>query len=118
MPGDDSAQSDSVEHAGRLPGARPRVALLAEAHLPARAGTFRVAAFRVEGMAGEVTALIQGDLTGETPVLTRLHSACMTGDIFGSLRCDCGEQLDAALEMIAAAGRGVLLYPPQEGRGI
>ncbi len=59
-----------------------------------------------------------GDIEGETPTLVRVHSECLTGDAFGSMRCDCGEQLDAALRTIAQAGHGVILYMDQEGRGI
>jgi 3,4-dihydroxy 2-butanone 4-phosphate synthase/GTP cyclohydrolase II len=63
-------------------------------------------------------ALVKGDVTTPEPVLVRVHSECLTGDVFGSLRCDCGEQLDRAMKMIAGEGRGVFLYMHQEGRGI
>jgi 3,4-dihydroxy 2-butanone 4-phosphate synthase/GTP cyclohydrolase II len=63
-------------------------------------------------------ALVMGNLEGETPVLVRVHSECLTGDIFGSLRCDCGNQLNTAMEMVAKEGRGVIVYMRQEGRGI
>ena len=63
-------------------------------------------------------ALVMGDISGGTDILCRVHSECLTGDVFGSLRCDCGQQLDAAMKMIAARGSGVLLYMRQEGRGI
>ena len=63
-------------------------------------------------------ALVMGDVTDGEPVLCRVHSECLTGDVFGSSRCDCGEQLDAAMKAIAEEGRGVLLYLRQEGRGI
>ncbi len=85
---------------------------VAEASLPTRHGPFRMVGFD-----GEHLALVKGELAG-TPTLVRLHSECLTGDVFGSLRCDCGEQLDRALEMIATRGHGVLLYLRQEGRGI
>jgi 3,4-dihydroxy 2-butanone 4-phosphate synthase/GTP cyclohydrolase II len=81
--------------------------------LPTRYGEFRIAVYRV-GRADTV-ALLRGRLDGAP--LVRLHSSCVTGDAFGSLRCDCGEQLDAALSLIGRSG-GVLLYLPQEGRGI
>jgi GTP cyclohydrolase II len=97
--------------------ARP-VTLLAKAVLPTRSGTFNVAVFVVDGMPGEVLALMRGPLHGDVTPLVRLHSECMTGDVLGSLRCDCGQQLSAALALIATAGSGVLLYLPQEGRGI
>jgi 3,4-dihydroxy 2-butanone 4-phosphate synthase/GTP cyclohydrolase II len=63
-------------------------------------------------------ALVKGDVAGKENVLVRVHSECLTGDVFGSLRCDCGDQLDAAMRMIADQGEGVLLYIAQEGRGI
>lgn len=66
----------------------------------------------------EHLALIKGDVSQAGPVLVRVHSECMTGDVFGSLRCDCGEQLEQALHLMAEAGRGILLYMRQEGRGI
>jgi GTP cyclohydrolase II len=94
------------------------VTLLAEAALPTRYGKFNVAVFEVDGMPGEVAALMRGPLHSSVTPLVRLHSECLTGDVLGSLRCDCGEQLSAALELIATAGSGVLLYLPQEGRGI
>jgi 3,4-dihydroxy 2-butanone 4-phosphate synthase/GTP cyclohydrolase II len=91
---------------------------LAEAALPTRFGSFRIAVFEVANSPGEIAALIHGRLDGESPPLVRLHSECLTGDVLGSLRCDCGQQLHAALAEIALAGSGVLLYLPQEGRGI
>src|SRR5437868_8486415 len=90
----------------------------AEAALPTRFGTFKISVFEVDGSPGEVAALIRGRLDEPTPPLVRLHSECLTGDVLGSLRCDCGQQLEAALTLIARAGSGVLLYLPQEGRGI
>lgn len=74
--------------------------------------------FSVDGTPTESPVLIYGDVGAEAVPLVRLHSKCLTGDALGSLRCDCGEQLDAALSGIAAAGSGLLLYLPQEGRGI
>jgi len=95
------------------------VTLVATASLPTRYGTFTSYAFRVSGSDAEHLALVMGDVTGEQSVLTRLHSECLTGDVFGSYRCDCGEQLDLALRYVAAEGRGVLLYlRGHEGRGI
>ncbi len=84
--------------------------------LPTRYGEFQIRVF-TEGDKEHV-ALIRGDLTQGGPVLVRLHSECLTGDALFSLRCDCGFQLEAALSMIAAENRGVLLYLRQEGRGI
>ena len=92
--------------------------LLSQAHLPTRFGDFDVAVFEIDGTPGEAVALMQGRLDGNTIPLVRLHSECLTGDVLGSLRCDCGEQLDEALALIASADSGVLLYLHQEGRGI
>jgi 3,4-dihydroxy 2-butanone 4-phosphate synthase/GTP cyclohydrolase II len=91
---------------------------VAEAQLPTRHGTFRLVAFEsVNGPQPQV-ALVMGDVADGRPVLVRMHSECLTGDVFGSLRCDCGEQLEAALAAVAAEGRGVVCYLRQEGRGI
>ncbi len=94
---------------------------VAEAKLPTRYGEFTAIGFKSKVDPGEHLALVYGDLTevpSGQPVLTRVHSECLTGDVLGSLRCDCGEQLEFALKQIAAAGVGVLLYMRQEGRGI
>jgi len=91
---------------------------VASPHLPTRYGEFRLHAFRAEITGEEHVALVMGDVGGEEPVLVRVHSQCLTGDVFGSARCDCGTQLELALEAIATAGRGVLVYLLQEGRGI
>ena len=85
---------------------------LAQTILPTSYGVFHMAVF-----AGDNVALWCGDVKAQTPLL-RLHSECLTGDVFGSLKCDCGEQLDAALQRIQTSGCGVLLYLRQEGRGI
>jgi GTP cyclohydrolase II len=97
---------------------RHQVTPLAHAALPTRFGEFRAKVFRVPPALGESLALIRGELRPDSPTLVRLHSECLTGDVLGSLRCDCGQQLHAALELIAQAGSGVLLYLRQEGRGI
>lgn len=95
------------------------VTLAATATLPTRYGTFKSYAFRVAAGDAEHLALVMGDVSNQQSVLTRLHSECLTGDVLGSYRCDCGEQLDLALRYIAAEGRGVLLYlRGHEGRGI
>jgi 3,4-dihydroxy 2-butanone 4-phosphate synthase/GTP cyclohydrolase II len=91
---------------------------VAEAKLPTKFGEFTAIAYKSDVDPAEHLALIMGDISTPEPVLVRVHSECATGDIFGSLRCDCGEQLDMALKMIAANGRGVLVYLRQEGRGI
>ena len=86
--------------------------------LPTEFGPFRIYAYRNLVNGEEHLALVMGDINPEEPVLVRVHSQCLTGDVFGSARCDCGVQLDAALERIATEGKGVLLYLLQEGRGI
>ncbi len=91
---------------------------MAEANLPTGYGPFRIHAYESLIDGEHHVALTLGDITSEGPVLVRVHSQCLTGDIFGSSRCDCGEQLDRALQMIGREGRGVLLYLRQEGRGI
>jgi len=87
------------------------------ASLPTRHGDLLIHVFRL-GDDAEVVALVHGDVTGDEPVLVRLHSECLTGEALGSPRCDCGEQLEAGLEQIGRAERGVLLYLRHEGRGI
>ncbi len=90
----------------------------AAAHLPTKHGDFMIHGFKNTITGEEHVALTMGDISDGEPVLCRVHSECMTGDVFGSCRCDCGEQLDKALDMIAQEGRGVLVYLRQEGRGI
>lgn len=90
-----------------------------EVDMPTAYGHFRLIPFRQLSNGLEHIAIIKGNVSDEnTPVLVRVHSSCATGDIFGSLRCDCGEQLHAALRMIEAEGRGAVIYLSQEGRGI
>ncbi|MDY4810820.1 MAG: bifunctional 3,4-dihydroxy-2-butanone-4-phosphate synthase/GTP cyclohydrolase II [Muribaculaceae bacterium] len=89
-----------------------------EVHLPTAYGDFRLIPFRQKSNGLEHIAIIKGDVTTDEPVLVRVHSSCATGDIFGSLRCDCGEQLHQSLRMIEKEGRGALIYLLQEGRGI
>ncbi|MEE8374633.1 MAG: 3,4-dihydroxy-2-butanone-4-phosphate synthase, partial [Dehalococcoidia bacterium] len=89
---------------------------VAEASLPTAYGDFRAVAYRSTMDADEHVALVKGDLDGDQPVLVRVHSECLTGDVFHSLRCDCGEQIDLAMEAIASEERGVFLYMRQEGR--
>jgi 3,4-dihydroxy 2-butanone 4-phosphate synthase/GTP cyclohydrolase II len=91
---------------------------IAEANLPTSYGGFRVHAFESLVDRQHHVALVMGEVRTDEPVLVRVHSQCLTGDIFSSSRCDCGGQLHTALEMISAEGRGVLLYLRQEGRGI
>src|SRR6185437_2750025 len=86
--------------------------------LPTAYGEFTAVAFREKLTGKHHVALVKGDVDGAADVLVRVHSECLTGDVFHSLRCDCGEQLESALSMIEREGQGVLLYLAQEGRGI
>jgi GTP cyclohydrolase II len=91
---------------------------VASSRLPTRHGEFSIHAFEDVDTGKEHVALSMGDLRNGQPALARLHSECLTGDGFGSLRCDCGPQLEAAMRQVAEAGHGVILYLRQEGRGI
>jgi 3,4-dihydroxy 2-butanone 4-phosphate synthase / GTP cyclohydrolase II len=90
----------------------------AEAVIPTNSGEWRIIAYRNEVDNNEHVALVKGDVRGKEDVLVRMHSECLTGDVFHSLRCDCGDQLDAAMQAITEAGSGVIVYLRQEGRGI
>ena len=94
------------------------VSMEAKASLPTRYGEFEVRGYKNKLNGEHHVMLTMGDVADGEPVLCRVHSECLTGDVFGSARCDCGDQLDQALKMIAKEGRGVLLYLRQEGRGI
>ncbi|MFY9154168.1 MAG: bifunctional 3,4-dihydroxy-2-butanone-4-phosphate synthase/GTP cyclohydrolase II [Prolixibacteraceae bacterium] len=89
-----------------------------EVFLPTKNGLFRIIPFKQISNGVEHIALIKGEWTPDEPVLVRVHSSCMTGDIFGSMRCECGEQLDKAMKLIEKEGKGVVVYMQQEGRGI
>ncbi len=91
---------------------------VAEAKLPTPHGNFTAIAYQSDIDPDEHIALVMGDVATDEPVLVRVHSQCLTGEVFGSLRCDCGEQIQMAMKSIADEGRGVLLYMRQEGRGI
>jgi len=95
-----------------------QVKRMAEANLPTKYGDFVLIAYKSIIDPDEHVALVKGDISGKKPVLVRVHSECLTGDIFGSLRCDCGEQVDLAMQAITLEGRGVFVYMRQEGRGI
>jgi 3,4-dihydroxy 2-butanone 4-phosphate synthase/GTP cyclohydrolase II len=107
--------ADLVEHRRRTEKLVERVVAT---RLPTTHGEFAAVAFRERLTGKHHVALVKGDLQGAEDVLVRVHSECLTGDVFHSLRCDCGEQLDAAMARIESEGRGVLLYMAQEGRGI
>jgi 3,4-dihydroxy 2-butanone 4-phosphate synthase/GTP cyclohydrolase II len=91
---------------------------MADASLPTIYGDFTILGFKSNADGQEAIALVKGDVSDGEPVLLRVHSSCLTGDVFGSMRCDCGDQLHAAMELISKEGRGLLLYMFQEGRGI
>lgn len=86
--------------------------------MPTKYGDFEIVGYREKFSDLEHVALVKGDISSGEPVLVRVHSECLTGDVFHSLKCDCGEQLEQALKNIEEEGRGVLLYLNQEGRGI
>lgn len=92
--------------------------IVALADFPSRYGSFKVVAFENNKDGKDHIMVVKGDVENAEDVLTRVHSSCVTGDVLGSLRCDCGDQLVKALQMIEKEGRGVLLYMQQEGRGI
>jgi len=105
-----------------VPGHTPVLALtkIAEADFPTRFGHFRIHGFEgvTDGQTEEAVVLRMGDVVSGGPPLVRIHSECLTGDVFHSLRCDCRSQLELSLELIAGEGRGLIVYEHQEGRGI
>lgn len=94
------------------------VELLARANLPTEFGLFQIFGFKSLLTGEEFPVLVKGEMDPDTPTLVRIHSQCLTGDVFHSLKCDCGRQLDRAMTLIQEAGRGVIIYQQQEGRGI
>src|SRR6201993_3318385 len=98
------------------PAKTPRI--VARAHLPTRYGRFTIYGFEGRGAKEEAVALVRGNLKGKSAPLVRVHSQCLTGDVLTSLRCDCRAQLELSMKKIGRASSGVLLYLPQEGRGI
>lgn len=107
-----------------VPGNRVRfpsgleVEVFARAKLPTRNGAFEMVAFKNNRDGKDHVALVRGDLVGASSVPTRVHSECLTGDVFGSLKCDCRDQLEAGIDRIATIEEGLILYMRQEGRGI
>jgi 3,4-dihydroxy 2-butanone 4-phosphate synthase/GTP cyclohydrolase II len=91
---------------------------VAEAKLPTEWGDFQIAGYRSLTSPEEFVVLFKGELRPDVPTLVRIHSQCLTGDVFGSTKCDCGEQLHRTMQMIEAEGRGAIVYQQQEGRGI
>ena len=91
---------------------------VAEAKLPTEWGDFQIAGYRSLTSTEEYVVLFKGELRPDVPTLVRIHSQCLTGDVFGSTKCDCGQQLHRTMQMIEAEGRGAVVYQQQEGRGI
>jgi GTP cyclohydrolase II len=91
---------------------------VAVASLPTQIGEFKIAGYRSLISDEEFVVLYKGDLRPEVPTLVRIHSQCLTGDVFGSIKCDCGPQLNKTMQLIEAEGRGAIVYQQQEGRGI
>jgi 3,4-dihydroxy 2-butanone 4-phosphate synthase / GTP cyclohydrolase II len=91
---------------------------VATAKLPTEVGSFQIAGYRSLNSNEEFVVLFKGEMDPEVPTLVRIHSQCLTGDVFGSIKCDCGPQLHKAMEMIEKEGRGAIVYQQQEGRGI
>src|SRR5436190_3838545 len=114
----DNAKPDA--NAGDCPWSNQPISVerVATAKLPTKRGDFMIAGYRSLTSDEEFVVIYQGDLKGDVPTLVRIHSQCLTGDVFGSVKCDCGPQLHKAMEMISAEGRGAIVYQQQEGRGI
>ena len=110
--------SGSQPYAKRLQADSPAVRQVARAELPTRYGRFIIYGFQGRAAQEEAIALVRGKLNGKVAPLVRVHSQCLTGDVLTSLRCDCRPQLELSLKKIGQASSGVLLYLPQEGRGI
>src|SRR5829696_9866238 len=91
---------------------------VATANLPTEIGEFKIAGYRSLTSDEEFVVLYKGEMEADVPTLVRIHSQCLTGDVFGSIKCDCGPQLNKTIEMIEAEGRGAIVYQQQEGRGI
>ena len=91
---------------------------VAEAQLPTQIGEFKIAGYRSLNSNEEFVVLFKGEMEAEMPTLVRIHSQCLTGDVFGSIKCDCGLQLQKAMELIEEEGCGAIVYQQQEGRGI
>lgn len=102
------------------PWASPELSVerVATARLPTEVGDFKIAGYRSRTSDEEYVVLYKGELSPEIPTLVRIHSQCLTGDVFGSIKCDCGRQLHRAMELIEKEGRGAIVYQQQEGRGI
>ncbi len=112
--------STTTENNGDCPWSKRALTVerVATARLPTRFGEFSISGYRSLTSDEEFVVLYKGEMHGEVPTLVRIHSQCLTGDVFGSLKCDCGPQLHTTMEMINKEGRGAIVYQQQEGRGI
>ena len=115
---DKHSNNNSSDHDCGLKARPKTVERVATAALPTKRGRFRIAGYRSLTSDEEFVVIYKGDLRSEIPTLVRIHSQCLTGDVFGSIKCDCGPQLHRSMEMIEAEGRGAIVYQQQEGRGI
>jgi 3,4-dihydroxy 2-butanone 4-phosphate synthase/GTP cyclohydrolase II len=112
------SESTNTSNTNTFIGLIPSVVKAADAKLPTRYGDFRIAGYRSLTSDEEFVVVYKGELRTDDAVPVRIHSQCLTGDVFHSAKCDCGEQLDLAMTTIAREGRGVVIYQQQEGRGI
>lgn len=112
--------SNLVSNGGDCPWTNRAVTVerVATAKLPTKRGDFMIAGYRSTTSDEEFVVIYKGEMDGEVPTLVRIHSQCLTGDVFGSIKCDCGPQLHKTMDMIEAEGRGAIVYQQQEGRGI
>ena len=110
----------STDNGGDCPWSTRAITVerVATAKLPTVVGDFEIAGYRSTTSDEEFVVLYKGEMDGDVPTLVRIHSQCLTGDVFGSIKCDCGPQLHQAMEMIETEGRGAIVYQQQEGRGI
>lgn len=108
----------SIESPAHARVAVPTIKRIAEARLPTEYGEFHIIGYRSSNSDEDFVVLAKGDLNEEIPTLVRIHSQCLTGDAFGSVKCDCGQQLRLAMKQIELEGRGAIVYQHQEGRGI
>jgi 3,4-dihydroxy 2-butanone 4-phosphate synthase / GTP cyclohydrolase II len=115
---DDPNLNGDGERDCRLKAKDITVERVATANLPTETGDFKIAGYRSLISDEEFVVLFKGEMARDVPTLVRIHSQCLTGDVFGSIKCDCGPQLHKAMEMIEAEGRGAIVYQQQEGRGI
>ena len=111
-------EGDSADYSSSEPKGRKTVEIAAEAKLPTEFGEFRLIGYRSLISDEEFIVLAQGNFNPKSPTLVRIHSQCLTGDVFGSTKCDCGQQLRAAMKLIAQENLGAIVYQQQEGRGI